>query len=162
MRLQGGPKRTEGPRSPGIPLLTYCTRCAVRGWAARRRWCRYSRFLIGNGAYSNGAAAEPANDASATAALFRSALGVATLRNVFVDFRSPQKAAVKQPRSADHLRLLQKFPLIKGGDQCGAQLFARASTFATEDTCHCPPRAVRTPRSFSSLAMPSMPIGPYD
>jgi len=54
------------------------------------------------------------------------------------------------------------FPLISAPDRPAAQLFARASRFATDDTCHWPPRAVRMPRSFSRLAMATMPIGPAD
>src|SRR5712671_6280299 len=49
---------------------------------------------------------------------------------------------------------LSKIPAYEGlPHQPTAQLFARASRFATDETCHCPPRAVRTPRSLSVLAI---------
>jgi len=59
------------------------------------------------------------------------------------------------PNNAENSRL-------SVSDQPAAQLFARANRFARDETCHCPPRAVRMPRSLSRLAMATMPIGPAD
>jgi hypothetical protein len=40
------------------------------------------------------------------------------------------------------------------------EAFGSGEHFATDETCHCPPRAVRMPRWSSSLAIETMPMGP--
>jgi hypothetical protein len=80
--------------------------------------------------------------------MFRNIGGVLTVRFALVLSRKPQCAG-RTPRAqppGEHA--LHNFPPIKGG--CYS---IRASRFLTDDRCHLPPRAGRTPRPFRALAI---------